>query len=281
MINSFNAKVAIQFDVNIAIFIQYLSQRTYSNIANKRHIHDGLCWTYDTLNAFCKIFPYFSLRQIRTIIDKCEELNLIKKGNYNKVGYDRTTWFALTPEAFKFYDDLDQIENIEILIESENKQDPASVAICQKWQMHLSELTNRFDESDTTIPTNITTKDISKDISKTPKVSLPANSKELDLKDLKADNLHDIPEQMLVDWISIRKQKKAKITRTAWYRMNKTMSKLKMELKLSPHEAFETMVANCWQGLEMKYFKKDEGTNKKYGTNGKGNPNHIDNISWN
>ena len=266
MINSFNTNVAKEFGVNIAIFIQHLSQWSFKNLANNRHIHDGLCWSYDTLNALCDTFPYFSLRQIRTIIDNAVDLNLIKKCNYNKAGYDRTMWYALTPDAMKFYPELMQEKYLLNLIKSENTQDPASVLICQKWQMHLSELTNRFDQIDTPIPTNITTNKTTNIYTCDPtmcagtsevitkELKEPSKKLEYGITELLAENPHEIPEPMLEDFLEVRRSKKARVTATAWRRVNNTLLEIKGKLNITPIYAFETMVANAWQSIQVKYF---------------------------
>ena len=42
------------------------------------------------------IFPYLSKRKIEVALNDLKEKGLIITGNYNKVAYDRTTWYALT-----------------------------------------------------------------------------------------------------------------------------------------------------------------------------------------
>lgn len=75
------------------------------------------------------------------------------------------------------------------------------------------------------------------------------------LFDLLACNPNHIPEQMLQDWLTVRKSKKAKVTKTAWEKINKTLIKIEKEVQIKPIDAFETMVANSWQSLDVKYFK--------------------------
>ena len=107
--------VAKEFGVNIAIFLQNLAFWTQKNLANEKHIYDGYCWTYNTLKAFQKIFPYFSKQNLETIIKSCLREGLIIKGNYNKTKYDRTGWYALTPKAYKFFTQLNDLEYINLL----------------------------------------------------------------------------------------------------------------------------------------------------------------------
>jgi len=68
---------------------------------------------------------------------------------------------------------------------------------------------------------------------------------------------------MLVDWLDVRKNKKNKVTPTAWKRLNRTLSLIEKEVGISPKVAFETMVANGWQSLEVKYFVNNNGIGKE------------------
>ncbi len=148
MDHSFNAEVAKEYDVNMAIFLQNMKFWTLNNLANKRNIHDGYCWTYNTIDAFCHIFPYWSKKQIRTIIDNCLENELIVKGNYNQTTYDRTCWYALTHKVYSIYPEIAQPVFIDSLYSSINKEN----AICPFGQMDRPQWANRFAPKGTPIP---------------------------------------------------------------------------------------------------------------------------------
>lgn len=99
MEHHFNVSIAQKIGVNEAIFLNNIAFWTQKNLANNRHIHDGLCWTYNTIQAFCDLFPYWTRHQLEHLIKKCVKEGLLVEGNYNKSGYDRTKWYALTPDA--------------------------------------------------------------------------------------------------------------------------------------------------------------------------------------
>jgi hypothetical protein len=63
---------------------------------------------------------------------------------------------------------------------------------------------------------------------------------------------------MLMEWLDIRKDKRARVTQTCWDKINRTLVQIKTELRIEPVTAFETMVANSWQSLDVKYFKDDD-----------------------
>ncbi len=83
-------------------------------------------------------------------------------------------------------------------------------------------------------------------------------------KNLQEENIFHIPEQLLQDWITNRKRKRAPITKTAWNKINKELAKCK-EHGIEPIDAFEKMVAHGWQALDAEWFfkeKKDSGTSQ-------------------
>jgi hypothetical protein len=92
----FDVDIAIKYGVDVAIFVKNLAYWVAHNQAESKNCHDGRYWSYNTLDAFPKHFPYWSTKQIRRIIDQCVEHGLIVKGNYNKQRYDRTVWYSLT-----------------------------------------------------------------------------------------------------------------------------------------------------------------------------------------
>ena len=69
------------------------------NHANRKNQHDGRTWTYNTLEAFRELFPFWSVKQIRRILDSLLEQRVLVKGNHNARAYDRTCWYALADEA--------------------------------------------------------------------------------------------------------------------------------------------------------------------------------------
>lgn len=78
----------------------------------------------------------------------------------------------------------------------------------------------------------------------------------LTAEDMIKDNPHCIDEQLINEWIVIRKKKKAPLTPTAWSRTNKTLNRL-VDKGLNARDCFETMVANGWQGMEYRYFENE------------------------
>lgn len=99
MQHNFNIDVATKYGVNIAIFLNNLSFWIQHNIANEKHFYDGRYWSYNSKKSYSKLYPYWSEKQIRTIIDNCKAEGLIIIDNFNKNKYDQTHWYSLTEKA--------------------------------------------------------------------------------------------------------------------------------------------------------------------------------------
>lgn len=118
MEHHFNVTIAKKYNINIATFLHNIAFWTQHNIANKKNFHDGLYWTYNSYDAFTKLFPYWSYEQIRLIITKCVNEELLVVGNYNKSKYDQTKWYALTEKGLELFNlltcEISQMDESEI-----------------------------------------------------------------------------------------------------------------------------------------------------------------------
>lgn len=78
------------------------------------------------------------------------------------------------------------------------------------------------------------------------------------LSEMLADNPHQIPEELLTDWITSRNAKRATITPTAWRQLNCELSKC-VQAGISAHYAATEMVARGWRSLKAEWLVKDQG----------------------
>ncbi len=140
--HAFNVGIATDYSPDMALWLGHLAFWTEKNLANNKHIHDGLAWCYDTLDAICDYFPYYSRRQIETIINNSVNEGLVQRGNYNHTGYDRTVWYAITPKAYFYFQHLLSNKYLERLF----------LSISQICEMDFTEYVNGFPRSVTTIP---------------------------------------------------------------------------------------------------------------------------------
>ena len=137
MQHHFDIDIAKEYGILEAVLLDHFMFWTNKNEANGNNYFDGYYWTFNSMKAFAKLFPYASEGQIRRALKKLEENGLIITGNYNKSAYDRTTWYALT-EIGK--------------------------CICQNCKMEVSKEENGNPETDKPIPYKDTDTDTYTDV---------------------------------------------------------------------------------------------------------------------
>lgn len=97
--HSFDPRIAAKVGVNAAVLYQNIVWWCEKNAANNNNEHDGRHWTYNSVKAWSALFPYMSQKQIRTALDRLEAEGLVLSGIYNKMGKDRTKWYAANVDA--------------------------------------------------------------------------------------------------------------------------------------------------------------------------------------
>jgi len=132
-VHSFCIKEAQEKGVYKAIVLFNIRYWLEYNLANKKNIHDGYVWTYNSASAFTKFFPYFNERKIHRILSELVKDKHLLTGNYNKAGYDRTKWYTM--EEYAIGHKVEECEQVLTL-------EPANEAIHQKCPMHLPILSN-------------------------------------------------------------------------------------------------------------------------------------------
>ena len=103
MIHSFTTHIAEMVGMDGAVFLQHFYFWHLKNKGNNKHKHQGKYWTYNSINGFKEMFTYLSKNQIYYSLKKLEKKGYILKGNFNKIGYDRTSWYALTNKALRLF----------------------------------------------------------------------------------------------------------------------------------------------------------------------------------
>ena len=96
MEHSFNIELAKEYGILEAILLKNIWFWIEKNRANEKNFYDGTYWTYNSTRAFNELFPYASESSIKRALKSLQEKGIIKTGNYNKIAYDRTLWYAFT-----------------------------------------------------------------------------------------------------------------------------------------------------------------------------------------
>lgn len=147
MQHHFDIEIAEAYGLNEAIILNNIRFWVIHNEANGTNFHDGRFWTYNSMKAFEKLFPYMKPFAIRTALKSLEENGLIITGNYNKSSYDRTKWYTLSDKAKLMFSQLNSICEKPQMESAENLK-----SICRIPQLDLSPASNRNVENDKPIP---------------------------------------------------------------------------------------------------------------------------------
>ena len=134
MNHSFDINIAEELGLNQAIIIQHIYYWHLRNEGNNKNFIDNKYWTYNSVSGFSKLFPYLSEKQIRYSLNVLKKDGYIITDNHNKVGYDRTLWYALTEKGLSLF----------------------VSSICQNVQMDLTKGTNGFVQKGEPIPNSNT-----------------------------------------------------------------------------------------------------------------------------
>jgi hypothetical protein len=108
-----NVALATKYGTNEALFLSNVCWWIEKNIANQTHFYEERYWTYNSMTAFAKLFPYFKEHQIRHIIDKLKEEKVLFIGNFNRTGFDRTQWYSVSDEVLALYRGIPYISEDE------------------------------------------------------------------------------------------------------------------------------------------------------------------------
>lgn len=102
----FDTDHATDYGLPEAVVLYNLAFWIGHNRDNGTHQHDALIngevvtrtWTYNSTRAFAEQFPWWSRDQIRRILKKLVDKEVVIEGNFNTMKMDRTTWYAFVDE---------------------------------------------------------------------------------------------------------------------------------------------------------------------------------------
>lgn len=96
--HSFDVNLAAKLSIEEAIMIHHFQHWITINKRLNRNFHEERTWTYQTQDEITAHFPYWDRYQVIKIINKLVEKKILTKGNFNKVKFDRTVWYAFVEE---------------------------------------------------------------------------------------------------------------------------------------------------------------------------------------
>lgn len=150
---TFDVDVATKYGTNVSILLCNINYWIQKNKENGKHFHDGRYWTYNTVAAFHSLMPFMSENVINTALAKAEAEGLLVTGNYNKLPFDRTKWYALTEKGEMLFqaqqnaatDSPSGSESISQNGEVDSKE--LGNSIYQKSEMEIAKIQNDISEN--------------------------------------------------------------------------------------------------------------------------------------
>jgi len=90
----FDPQVAKDVGVEEAIMLSNIEGWCEENKANEKHFYDGHYWTSSSVEAFSRLFPFWTQKQIMRILNNLEDKKYLLSGHYNESKHDRTKWYC-------------------------------------------------------------------------------------------------------------------------------------------------------------------------------------------
>lgn len=98
-----NKDIAIQHGVEVAVFLNSIVYWVRKNSEEGRNFHEGRYWTYSSTEELTKAHPYWTKDQIKRLVSKCKDKDLLHVGNFNKNKYDHTNWYSPTDAVLAIF----------------------------------------------------------------------------------------------------------------------------------------------------------------------------------
>lgn len=95
--------VASKYGMEEAVFLDALVFWWRTNRSNDRNHYEGRWWTYNSVETYSEIFPWWSASQIRRIIARCKDKGALLIANFNEDKRDRTLWYSPSDELLTLY----------------------------------------------------------------------------------------------------------------------------------------------------------------------------------
>ena len=91
-------ELACAIGLNEAVVLQQVHYWVKLNEKANRNYVQGRYWTFNSYEDWQRQFPFWSLRTVKTVFTRLENIGLLVSGNFNEKGFDRTKWYTINYE---------------------------------------------------------------------------------------------------------------------------------------------------------------------------------------
>ena len=143
MEHHFDTEDAAKHGVIGAVILYNIRYWVQHNKAYRANIRDGRVWTFNSVKAYAKLFPYLTSDQVRRALEKLESAGAIITDSYNKRSGDRTKWYSIPGE------EGEDLKGTEAEDQDQLAESPEHLASVPN---QLAELPNGIGENATALP---------------------------------------------------------------------------------------------------------------------------------
>ena len=90
-------------DYGAAVILEGIARGVMRHAADGTHEHDGRFWMYQTCKGMAEYYGTMSEDTVFRKVKKLIREDMIVQGCFNKVGFDRTSWYTLTERGYSYY----------------------------------------------------------------------------------------------------------------------------------------------------------------------------------
>lgn len=94
-------KLAVILGLNEALVLQQIHYWLEINKKDKRNLHAGKYWTYNTIDEWQEEFPFWSKSTIKRIFKNLRDMAILETDNFNSYQMDRTLWYTINYEKLE------------------------------------------------------------------------------------------------------------------------------------------------------------------------------------
>jgi hypothetical protein len=95
LIHAFNVDVAVKIGLEESIILHQFMFWVERSRANEKNFHEGRYWTYNSLTALEKLFPYMSGSTIKRKISTLLQEGILLVGKFHKDATNRSNWYSV------------------------------------------------------------------------------------------------------------------------------------------------------------------------------------------
>ena len=96
-------ELAIKYGADAAIFLNNIVYWISPHEAEEQHFYEGRYWMNASIQGFSKLYPLWSVPQLKRMISKLRDDGALLVGDFNEDRMDRTKWYSVSDEIMSLY----------------------------------------------------------------------------------------------------------------------------------------------------------------------------------